>query len=188
MNAIAQRLSARQWTQAMGLSLVVVFTLLVAFALYPQFLALREADANYTVLADAVDRSDALSEEIALLTASVGELSSALHGSASAMPRNQLEAFVVGQMQRVSWRNNLELRSIRPGLGERISVFDEVLFEVQVSGSYFDIYAWLLDLNEELGFVVVRQFNLSPSGVMSTDPALTARFTLVAYREASDAA
>ena len=68
-----------------------------------------------------------------------------------------------------------------------VRVFEEVLFNVVVAGDYFDIFNWLQALDDELGFVVVKQFDLQPDPGNRTGERLRANFTIVSYREVNDA-
>lgn len=183
---LVQMLEPRAWRMSMIAALLFTASALFAYVVWPTFQEFRAANRTYDVLQDAVSNGDRLSSEIASLRDVVGAMTKELRGDEADLPRNHLEGFVVGRMQSISWRHNVELRSIRPGEGSRVSVFDEVLFDVEVAGNYFEIYAWLEDLSRELGFVVVRHFNMKPlrSSVGSTK--LVALFTMVAYREAEE--
>ncbi|MDH3871745.1 MAG: hypothetical protein OEU44_05990, partial [Gammaproteobacteria bacterium] len=67
----------------------------------------------------------------------------------------------------------------------KVYKFEEALFEVEISGDYFDLYNWLQDLGEDLGFVVVKHFKLRPLDQNETSPRLNAKLTIVSYREES---
>lgn len=186
MMALARSLDARAWRLLFGAGLLIVLVAAVAFVLRPQYDAFVDSKQNLNMLSNALSSGATLPGEIANLSVQVDRLDRELHGTTSDLPRNQLEGRVVGRMQSLCWRHGLQLRSIRPGAGEQISVFEEVLFDVEIAGPYFDIYAWLNDLEAEIGFVVVRQFRLAPDAINA--PGLVASFTMVAYREVSDAA
>jgi hypothetical protein len=102
-------------------------------------------------------------------------------------PENEMESFIIGRLQTISWSNNIELLRVTPGNGTTVRMFEEVLFDVVIAGDYFDIYNWLQSLDDELGFVVVKQFDLRPVPGNMDDGRLNANFTIVSYREASDA-
>ncbi|MEQ8660443.1 MAG: hypothetical protein RLW62_06465, partial [Gammaproteobacteria bacterium] len=57
--------------------------------------------------------------------------------------------------------------------------FHEWPFEIEVTGSYFDIYAWLRDVEAGIGAMVVKQFALEP-GAPSTARRMV--LTMAAYR------
>jgi hypothetical protein len=98
------------------------------------------------------------------------------------LPDKQLEAFVIGRLQGISWRNHVELRGVKPGKGEVVRIFREVLFDVEVSGDYFDLFAWLQELRRELGFVVVKQFAIRPLERDKENPRLSVKLSIVSYR------
>ena len=51
----------------------------------------------------------------------------------------------------------------------------------------FDLFAWLQELGDELGFVVVKHFTIKQAATTASDNLITARLTIVSYREAGDA-
>ena len=113
-----------------------------------------------------------------LLTAT---LKNKLQGGMVDLPDNQMESFVIGQLQGISWRNKIELMGVRPGKGSNIQALQEVLFDVEISGDYFDLYAWLQELDDQLGFVVIKSFTIRPLDTSLTGPRLIARLTIVSY-------
>ena len=58
---------------------------------------------------------------------------------------------------------------------------------MEVAGDYFDLYTWLQELGDKLGFVVIKSFNIRPLDARAAEPRLTARLTIVSYREAGNA-
>ena len=140
-----------------------------------------------SVLRDVTSRGDNLAEEMNVLKTSVERLDHELHGDMVNTPAKEMESFIIGRLQTISWSNNIELLRVTPGNGTTVRMFEEVLFDVVIAGSYFDIYNWLQSLDDELGFVVVKQFDLRPVSGNKTGDRLNANFTIVSYREASDA-
>jgi hypothetical protein len=61
-------------------------------------------------------------------------------------------------------------------------MYREVLFRVELSGDYFALLDWLADVSEELGFVVIKEYQLSVADVDPQDPVLTTKLLLAAYR------
>ena len=59
-------------------------------------------------------------------------------------------------------------------------------FSVEVSGDYFDLYAWLQDLGADLKFLAIRHFNIRPVDAAGETPVLKASLTIVSYREAAN--
>ena len=129
--------------------------------------------AATTAEVDLAGRLDDLREEI-------GALDRHLNGDMSGTPRREIESYVIGRLQVISWRNRIKLGSVEPREGESIETFDEMLFNVSISGDYFDLYNWLRDLDDELGFVVVKQYRIASAN--GNSPQLTAELTIASYR------
>ena len=53
---------------------------------------------------------------------------------------------------------------------------------MQLSGQYDDLYSWLWDAREELGFVVVKEYSLSRQDNDDDKPVLVAELSLASYR------
>ena len=115
----------------------------------------------------------------------VRTLEQRLHGDLAGLPVKEVEAYVVGRLQAISWRNRVDLVGVEPGDGEDIETFREVLFRVRLNGDYFDLYSWLRDLGRELGFIVIKQYEMSPINQNEQNPRLEAVLTIAAYRTMS---
>ena len=77
----------------------------------------------------------------------------------------------------------MELASVIPGKGKKVQMFQETLFDVNVNARYFDFFNWLRTINEELGYVVVKKFEIIPQQNQGEkDPKLNITLTLVSYR------
>ena len=103
------------------------------------------------------------------------------------LPDNQMESFVIGQLQGISWRNKIELLGVRPGKGSLIETLEEILFDVEIAGDYFDLYAWLQELDDQLGFIVIKSFSIHPHDTSLNGQRLIAKLTIVSYRETGNA-
>ena len=168
----------------------VTLLVLVALAMYvvlPEVKDYRKSVGMLEILERVASSGDQLDQEMAVLREDVDDLQKRLHGDMVNMPKNQMEAFIIGRLQGISWRNNMELRSVKPGKGDAVQMFEEVLFDVEVSGDYFDLFAWLQELGDELGFVVVKHFAIKQAASAASDNLINARLTIVSYREAGDA-
>ena len=93
-----------------------------------------------------------------------------------------MESFILGRLQTISWRNDIALVSVEPSMGESVEMYREVLFRVELSGDYFSLLEWLGDVSAELGFVVIKEFQLSVSKADPQDPLITTKLLLAAYR------
>ena len=103
------------------------------------------------------------------------------HGAIREMP------FVIGRLQKVSWATEVELISVQPGSGKQVQNFRESLFEVKLNAHYHDFFEWLQTVNDELGYIVVKKFEIRPDEQDALDnPELSLQLTLVSYRMVQD--
>lgn len=165
---------------------LLAVTATATYGVWPDYREYRKSLTTLRLLENVATRGDTLGREMSDLQGRVDALNHQLHGDMIDLPRNQMESFIIGRLQGISWRNHIELLSVTPGMGGRMQVFEEVLFNVRVSGDYFDLYRWLQEMREELGYVVVKQFNISPGPSGDEVQRLVATFTIVSYREAKD--
>jgi len=166
---------------------VLVVTALATYSVWPEFRDYRKSLVTLRLLENVAANGDSTEREMADLKGNVDTLNHRLHGNMVNLPQNQMESFIIGRLQAISWRNHVDLLSVTPGTGSRVQVFEEVLFNVRVSGDYFDLYQWLQDMREELGYVVVKQFTIKTGVDTDKTQRLTASFTIVSYREAENA-
>jgi hypothetical protein len=108
-----------------------------------------------------------------------------LHGDTSDLPIKQVEAFVIGRLQTISWRNRVELIGVQPREGAEAGEFRELIFDVDLRGNYFDLFSWLKTVSAELGFIVIKRFEMSPISISAGDePELLLQLTMASYRKA----
>lgn len=104
-----------------------------------------------------------------------------LYGAEGALSPEELEADVIGRLQTLSWRHDIELQSIQPRQGDEVDGFQETNFSVSVVGRYPDLYQWLTGLDRELGFIVIKDFRMQP--LAATDASnIVVDVTLATYR------
>jgi len=164
-------------------AVLLVAVLLVLYVIKPSFMAYQNARESREMLESTMVGGQSLAKERAGATAEVNELSRKLHGDMANLPAEQMEAYVIGRLQKISWNNDIELDGITPSKGRTIQTYEEVLFDVNIIGNYFDIFSWLRQLGNEIGFVVVKKFNISLlDNAADKEPRLNARLTIVSYR------
>ena len=178
------QLDERQQRLAGGGTLLLLVTALFIYVLLPQLKAYKTAADSRAVLVSAASEGREVGAQLESLRLEVTDLQKQLHGDMANLPPEEMEAYIIGRLQDVSWRNDVELVSVKPGAGERVQIFTESLFQVELVGSYFDLYAWLGDVAEELGFVVVKEYEMKPQQDVPEDPVLNVRLTLESYRVA----
>jgi Tfp pilus assembly protein PilO len=184
MDALLKIVAPRTLIMVMGgVSLLIVATL-VSYGLWPQISEYRMSLHTIALLENAVVNAASIGKELDTVEREIGVLDQNLHGEMLDMPDRQMEAYVIGRLQAISWKNSVKLLGVRPGTATTVTSLEEIPFNVEVSGDYFDLYAWLQDLGAELGFLAIRQFNISPLDSGGAVSDLKASLTLVSYREA----
>lgn len=155
----------------------------VTYLLWPQVNSFRQLHASHQVLKQAVTSNDSLSNQLQKIDTEVQALSRELHGDMARLPARQMESFVIGRLQKVSWATEVELLSVQPGSGKQVQNFRESLFEVKLNARYHDFFEWLQTVNDELGYIVVKKFEIRPDQHDRLEnPELSLVLTLVSYR------
>lgn len=182
MNDLLAKISLRELLLLMiGVGSIVTSALFLSLVL-PQLKALLAVNETISILAEATVDGDVLGNRLNKRRATIDDMRYRLHGDMADLPAKQVEAFIIGRLQKLSWSNQVELVSVEPTVGERVDVFQETLFNVRLVGRYLDLYRWLWEARTELGFVVVKQFDLSRANNEDNDPLLVANLSLASYR------
>jgi Tfp pilus assembly protein PilO len=167
--------------------LLLVVALGYRLLLAPDLRSYRSLRASRLVLEEAMENGSEISAELAELRQVVEGLRTRVFGKDMDMPMRELEAHIIGRLQVISSRHHVQFQSVRPGTRKKRRAFMESPVEVEVTGGYFDVAAWLRALNDELGFTVVRDYELQPVGSTAAsgeDPTMRMRLTMVSYRMA----
>ena len=187
MNRLLTNMEPRTIALLMVSIAILVAAALGRYVIWPEVPSYSKSRIELASLEAAASKQTSLSMQIGTLENKLATLKKQLQGGMVDLPDNQMESFVIGQLQGISWRNKIELMGVRPGKGSNIQALQEVLFDVEISGDYFDLYAWLQELDDQLGFVVIKSFTIRPLDTSLTGPRLIARLTIVTYREAVNA-
>lgn len=182
MLSALERLDIREFRLALvGLGLVVT-SIAVAAALLPGAKAYRSAAKAVAVLDDAQNNSADLEQQLQEREATIEDLKYRLHGDMANLPLKQVESYVIGRLQKISWRNDVDLISVEPASGQPVQTFSEVLFNIELIGEYDNIYRWLWDAKNELGFVVVKEYGMRRRDNIDDNPRLLTNVSLASYR------
>jgi len=169
---------------SLGVIVLVTVAMLVYFVL-PQIKNYRSKAISRASLADISSEDAVLLQQIESRMEDIERLSRLLHGDSAHLPLQQMESFVIGRLQKISWDHGIELISVRPGEGAQIDRFREILFTVELEGSYAPLHRWLSAVRQELGFVVIKEFALVRRDQSPVDPRLRATLTMASYRMVS---
>lgn len=160
----------------------IVLAALCVYVILPQVKSFRTKSASRSALIGIANGGSELAQEIEQRMNTIAELSKLLHGDSANLPLRQMESFVIGRLQKISWDHNIELLSVRPGEGQQVEEFREINFRVELEGGYENLYGWLRAIQQELGFVVIKEFGLGRIDQASRNPPLRATLTIASYR------
>ncbi len=182
MDELLQKFSLRELRLVLlGLGAVVTAAAVMSLVV-PKAKTLAAAKNEVAVLEGAAVDGAELDQHLTNQYARLDELKYQLHGDMADLPARQVESYIIGRLQRISWSNDIELVSVEPAIGERVQIFQEMLFNVQLSGQYSDLYRWVWDARNELGFVVVKEYRLTRQDNEDDSPSLMAELSLASYR------
>lgn len=182
MHSMLQKISLREFRLLLIGVGAVVTCAVVALLVIPNAKAYQSVSREFSVLQQASRDGDALETHLQEQHEKIQDLNYRLHGDMAGLPVRQIESYVVGRLQRISWGNNIELVSVEPTMGDRVEIFQEMIFNVQLSGRYVDLYQWLWEARHELGFVVVKEYGLERRDNDDDEPLLLADLSLATYR------
>ncbi len=182
MTAYLARLEPAKLLIIAGVTIFFAASSLTATLLWPQVRAYLSAANSREAIQEAINSGGDLPSQLARSREQLSALNKRLYGEMANRPENEIEAYIIGQLQVISWRHQIELAGVKPSKGVPIDMFHEILFDVDVTGDYFDLYAWLRELNNELGFVVIKKYEMRPLDQHKEDSQLTAKLTIASYR------
>ncbi len=172
----------------LGIVVLLVATVQIMYMLWPQIKTYRQLNNSYQLLDSAAQTGTGLEMQLNKTRQEVKDLSYQLHGDMAELPDNQMESYIIGRLQKISWEAEVELASVIPGKGERVQMFQETLFDVNINAQYFNFFRWLQAINDELGYVVVKKFEIVPQQNRgNNNPELSITLTLVSYRMVKNA-
>ena len=182
MQELLQRVSLRELRLLLaGIGAIAVVALAVSM-LVPKIKALVAAQENVTVLQAASIDSVELEQHLQQQNQRIEELRFRLYGDMAELPLKEVEAYIIGRLQEISWGTRVDLISVEPAAGEQVQIFQEMLFNVELLGQYDDLYRWLWDVRNELGYVVIKEYSLTRRDNDDAEPMLLANLSLASYR------
>jgi Tfp pilus assembly protein PilO len=79
----------------------------------------------------------------------------------------------------ISSHHDIQLISVTPEKPQSVNIFEEIPFSIEVRGDYKGLADWLRSVEQELGHMVVRHFEIT---TQTGWDLLTMRLEMVSYR------
>ncbi len=162
-----------------GIILLVV-AIIITYVMVPKVKEYQSVAKAKAVLADTAVRQPDLDNEINLQKQSVEQLKKSIHGEMMNIPDHYIESFVIGMLQKISWENKVDIGGIQPIPWRTMNSYRELVFNVEFSGDYFDLYNLINDMAEEMGFIVINKMEMYSQQVGSKE--LVMKMTIASYR------
>lgn len=182
MFTILNRFDRKELALILTLGVFAITSLLFTYLALPKVKVYRDIAKTESTLSKVVESGGLLDNQIVQLRGDIESLQRRLHGDMASLPEKQIEAHVIGKLQKLSWQNNVQLVGVEPSAGATIESFHEILFRVNLAGDYFDMYKWLQDVSNELGFVLIKQYEMNPMNDASEGPRLSVKLDMATYR------
>lgn len=184
MTALFEKMETRQIMLLLGGAALLICTALASALLIPQIQRYRTISSDRAALPPPADDAE-LAAMLGARDAEISALSRRLHGEMAGLPPREIESFVIDSLQSIAWRRDVTLQGVRPSTGETVDAFQELVFRLELSGDYYDLFAWLRDLHSELGFVVIKEYRMQRADQNNATPLLKVELTLASYRKAA---
>jgi len=182
MTASLSRFGRRDFFLILSIVVLAVTTLLFTFLVLPSlktYLQVSKSEAN---LSNVVIGGEGLNSQLRQFNDDIDLLERRLHGDMASLPEKEIEAHIVGKLQQISWQNNIQLVAVEPSAGDTVEAFHEILFRVTLAGDYLDLYQWLREVGDELGFVLIKQYEMQTLDDAARNPLLSVKLTMSTYR------
>jgi len=182
MNAVLIRFGRREFLLILSMAVLSVTALLFTFLVLPPLKTYLKISKTESSLSNVVIDGQELNSQLDQFRQDIELLERRLHGDMASLPEKEIEAHIVGKLQQISWQNNIQLIGVEPSAGDTVESFHEILFRVTLAGDYPDLYRWLREVGDELGFVLIKQYEMQTLDDVAKNPLLTVKLTMSTYR------
>ena len=182
MTAALNRFGRRDFFLILSILVLVVTTLLFTFLVLPPLKTYLQVSKSETSLNNVAIGGEDLNGQLNQFRNDIEVLERRLHGDMASLPEKEIEAHIVGKLQQISWQNNIQLVGVEPSAGDTVESFHEILFRVTLAGDYPDLYQWLREVGDELGFVLIKQYEMHTLDDAARNPLLSVKLTMSTYR------
>ncbi len=136
----------------LGAMLLLIGAIQVTYLLWPQIKQFNAVSKSHAVLLGVVNNSEGLDQQLGKAQSEVQTLARQLHGDMAGLPAKQMESYIIGRLQKVSWDTGVELISVKPGDGQKVQMFQESLFDVELHAALFRFFQLAADDWSGIGF------------------------------------
>jgi Tfp pilus assembly protein PilO len=182
MNAVLIRFGRREFLLILSMAVLSITALLFTFLVLPPLKTYLQISKTESSLSNVVIDGQELNSQLDQFRQDIELLERRLHGDMASLPEKEIEAHIVGKLQQISWQNNIQLIGVEPSDGDTVESFHEILFRVTLAGDYPDMYRWLREVGDELGFVLIKQYEMQTLDDVAKNPLLTVKLTMSTYR------
>ncbi len=163
--------------------IILIISVLTTYGVIPNFKDYKLLSSDLVKLERIVSNTNDVQTNIDTLTEDISEAKRLLMGDMANLPEKEMEAYIIGVLQNISWSNSVNLIAVKPSKGNEIHEFQEMLFKVKLSGDYHDLYRWFKQLRIELGFIVIKNLNLNPLKKENNDIPILIDLTVASYKK-----
>ncbi len=114
MYELVKKIEPRALLLSLGGISVLLVTVIITLLVVPQYNRYVSANELIALLESSHLKSDQLNKPFIDTKQKTDELQRVLHGEMADLPILQLESFIIGKLQEISWKSQIELGSIRP--------------------------------------------------------------------------
>ena len=182
MTASLNRFGQRDFFLILSIVVLAVTTLMFTFLVLPPLKTYLQVSKSEASLNNVVIGGENLNNQLNQFRSDIDVLERRLHGDMASLPEKEIEAHIVGKLQQISWQNNVQLVGVEPSAGDTVESFHEILFRVTLAGDYQDLYQWLREVSDELGFVLIKQYEMRTLDNAAKNPLLSVNLTMSTYR------
>ncbi len=165
---------------------VLLFTLIIMYLIAPEYKQFAKINESFTLLQRLNLNHTNIDQQLHRVKNEVAVLDKKLHGNMAHVPVEQVESFIIGRLQKISWDTGVELLSVTPSKGKKMQIFQENLFKVKLNTGYYEFFQWIQNINQELGYIVIKQLTIQPDAAVLINPELSITLTLVLFRTVND--
>ncbi len=179
---ILEKISVRNFNLAIFGIALITMTAVISYVLWPQLKSYQTSKTDLAELEKLVSSNSDIQYEISSLNNNIEQSKRKLQGDMAGLPDKEMEAYIIGVLQNISWDKEVNLVGVKPVKGREINIFQEILFQVKLSGDYFDLYDWFIELRNQLGFIVIKKLDLTPKRSSDDANQLMMDLTIASYK------